>query len=368
MSEASRTSVTRLYGLGLTPGKLRGLQHISNANGTLSMLAADQNSAMIGLMKEAMKAKGQTGDPSFQEIVEAKVHLARCLAPHCSAMLMDGFYGVWNSVASFAIPRDVGVLVRIEQSGSPKNAQGVPLGVIEPGLSVGKIKRMGADAVKVLAPFEPTEMNSAEHQFEFVRKIYEDCRRHDILMLLEPISVPMTGEKKDSKSYLDRKAKTVIDSATYLSRYCDIFKAEFPGTMGHETDAQLQDNLKKLNDASLCPWVLLSAGVDYPAYKKQVEMAVKAGATGVLGGRAFWKEYFLQDGFEGRDKFARGECVKRVSEVDQIVKTQAKPWFKHYGLTEAELHGLRAVENWHVRYGGEGSGGSRAGYVEGDVY
>ena len=49
------TSITRLYGLGLTPGKLRGLQRISNANGTLSMVATDQNSSMIKMMKKAHK-------------------------------------------------------------------------------------------------------------------------------------------------------------------------------------------------------------------------------------------------------------------------------------------------------------------------
>ena len=35
--------------------------------------------------------------------------------------------------------------------------------------------------------------------------------------------------------------------------------------------------------------VLLSAGVDYPDYYKQVQMALGSGASGVLGGRAFWK-------------------------------------------------------------------------------
>ena len=46
-------SITRLLGLGLTPGKLRGLQRISNPNGTLTMVATDQNSSMIKMMKEA---------------------------------------------------------------------------------------------------------------------------------------------------------------------------------------------------------------------------------------------------------------------------------------------------------------------------
>ncbi len=65
--------------------------------------------------------------------------------------------------------------------------------------------------------------------------------------------------------------------------------------------------------------MLLSAGVgvDFPDYKKQVDMAMKAGASGVLGGRAFWKEYFLQDGFQGRDQL-RGANVWAVSSKSTI--------------------------------------------------
>src|SRR5262249_58972490 len=104
-------SVTRLLGLGLTPGKLRGLQRISNANGTLTMVALDQNSSMINMIKDSLKKKGETRDPTYEEIVEAKVTLARALAPTASAVLVDAYYGAWNTVASFASPRDVGLLV-----------------------------------------------------------------------------------------------------------------------------------------------------------------------------------------------------------------------------------------------------------------
>lgn len=365
----STSSVTRLLGLNLTPGKLRGLQKISNPNGTLTMVALDQNSSMITMIKDALKKKGENREPTFHEIVDAKVHLARTLSPSSSALLVDAYYGAWNTVASFALPRDVGLLVRVEKSGADKNSRGAPMGAIEPGWSVAKIKRMGADAVKLLAQFEPTEEDSAEHQFQLVRKIYEECQKHDILFLLEPIAFPFDGEKKDSKSLLDRKAKTVIESARILSPFCDVFKAEFPGTMKHETDGQLQENLHKLNEASIKPWVLLSAGVDFPDYKKQVEMAVKAGASGVLGGRAFWKEYFLQDGFEGRDKFARGECVNRVKQIDEIVKNQGKSWYAHYGITTEQLTTMRAAENWHFRYATDAAGaGGATKFVEGETY
>jgi tagatose 1,6-diphosphate aldolase len=365
---ATTQTVTRLLGLGLTPGKLRGLERISNANGTLTMVALDQNNSMITMIKDSLKKKGDSREPTFEEVVEAKVHLARTLSPGASAVLVDAYYGVWNTVASFALPRDVGLLVRVEKSGGDKNKRGAPLGAVEPGWGVAKIKRIGADAVKLLAQFEPTEPGSAEHQFALIRHVYEECVKHDILMLLETVAFPFDGEKKDSKSFLDRKAQTVIDSARMLSRFCDVYKAEFPGTLQHETDSGLQENLKKLDAASERPWVLLSAGVDFPDYKNQVEMAVKAGASGVLGGRAFWKEYFLQDGDAARDKFARGECLRRVRQVDEIVKAQGKPWFARYGLTLDDLHAMRCTENWHFRYGGDRAGGPTAAGVEGEVY
>ena len=67
---------TRLFGLGLTPGKLRGLQRISNPNGTLTMVATDQSSSMIGMIKDSLKKKGEDREPTFAEIAEAKIRAA----------------------------------------------------------------------------------------------------------------------------------------------------------------------------------------------------------------------------------------------------------------------------------------------------
>lgn len=362
-------SVTRLLGLNLTPGKLRGLQRISNANGTLTMVALDQNSSMISMIKDSLKKKGESREPTFEEIVEAKVMLARALSPAASAVLVDAYYGVWNTVASFSLPRDVGLLVRVEKSGGEKNRHGAPLGAIEAGWGVAQIKRIGADAVKLLAQFEPTEPESAEHQFALIEKVYEECQKHDILMLLETVAFPFGGEKKDSPSFVARKAETVIESARQLSRFCDVYKAEFPGNLGHETDKQLEENLRKLDAASERPWVLLSAGVDFPDYKKQVEMALKAGANGVLGGRAFWKEYFLQDGPAARERFAREEAVGRVRQIDDLVKKLGKPWYGRDGLTLEQLQTVRVCENWHFRYSGTMATGEPARTAApGEVY
>jgi tagatose 1,6-diphosphate aldolase len=362
---------TALLGRGLTPGKLRGLQRISNPNGTLTMLALDQNSSMIEMAQKALKGQGQDRAPSFDEIVTAKLDMMRQMAPSASGVLIDAYYGAWSAIASGALPPSKGMLVRVEKSGSPKNQAGAPMGEYEPGWSVEKIKLMGADAVKLLAPFEPGEPESAEHQLALIEEVERDCRRFDILMLLEPIAFPYNGEKKTDDRYLARKAETVIETARQISRLCDIYKAEFPGTIGRDSDDQLRDNLHALSAASERPWVLLSAGVDYPDYLKQVKLAMESGCSGVLGGRAFWKEYFQQDGAEARTRFAAQEGTKRVAEVDAVVRAHGTPWFARYGLSAEDLTTIRAAEGWHRRYAPwAAAAGGTSGHVvrAGEVY
>src|SRR3954462_1596169 len=133
-----RLGATALLGKGLTPGKLRGLQRISNPNGTLTMLALDQNSSMIEMAQKALKTKGLDREPTFEEIVDAKLDMMRQMAPAASGVLIDAYYGAWSAIASESIPPEKGMLIRVEKSGSPKNKAGAPMAEYEPGWSVEK--------------------------------------------------------------------------------------------------------------------------------------------------------------------------------------------------------------------------------------
>jgi tagatose 1,6-diphosphate aldolase len=57
-------NVTRLLGLGLSPGKVHGLQRISNPNVSLTMVATDQNSSMINMIRVSLERKGEKREPS----------------------------------------------------------------------------------------------------------------------------------------------------------------------------------------------------------------------------------------------------------------------------------------------------------------
>ena len=213
-AETKPLGATALLSRGLTPGKMRGLQRISNPNGTLSILAIDHPASMMA---------GST----YAQIVHAKLDLCRQISPATSGVLIDPYYGAWPAIASGAIPRDRGLLVRLEMTDSPRNQVGGLLGKIEPGWSVEKAKLMGADAVKLLAHYAPHEPESAEYQLAFIQQVYQECKKLDILMMLEPIAYPLTGETATDPHFLARKADTVIESARQLSRYCDVFKVRF---------------------------------------------------------------------------------------------------------------------------------------------
>src|SRR5690606_32489086 len=126
--------------------------------------------------------------------------------------------------------------------------------------------------------------------------------------------------------------------ARLLSRHADIYKSEFPGTLGRESDDQLHDNLQALGAATERPWVLLSAGVDFEQYRRQVEMALESGgASGTLGGRAYWKEYFQRDTPGTRTEFAATTGRARVAEVAAMVRESGTPWFERCGLSAADF-------------------------------
>ena len=348
----SHLSTVVLFGKGLTPGKFRGLQRISNPNGTLTMVALDQNSSMIEMATKALKGKGQDREPTYEEIVEAKVDLARHLAPAASGVLIDAYYGAWSSVASGAIGPQTGLLVRVEMSGSPKNKVGAPLGLIEPGWSVEKIKLMGADAVKLLAQFEPTEPHSAEHQFQLIDHVYTECKKHDILLLLETVAFPFGGEKKTDASFLNRKAATVIESARQLSRFCDIYKAEFPGTMGHESDrpAPRQPPAPSTRPANVPGCCSRRASIT-PTISSRSRWpwapAPRASWVAERSGRSTSFRTARKHGVSSRRPRLSNESLTSIP----LSASKEPLGITRYGLTKENLATTRATEGWHARYG-----------------
>jgi len=73
------------------------------------------------------------------------------------------------------------------------------------------------------------------------------------------------------------------------------------------------------------PWALLSAGVDYPTFARQAQLACEAGASGVIVGRAVWSEAVKLHGDE-RENFLNTIARQRMQELSDICAATATDW------------------------------------------
>jgi tagatose 1,6-diphosphate aldolase len=315
----------------ITIGKLRGLQQISNSRGIFTILAMDQRGSL-----EKQLATGGRPAATYEEMVSFKRQVVSALSPYASAALLDPIFAAAPCVAGGDLPGPVGLLVSLEATGYEGDAQARRNGII-PGWSVEKIRRMGAQAVKLLLYYNPDAPSAAEQE-AFLKQAIADCRQSDILFLMECVTYPLAGSED--------KANLVIESARRLAHLgVDVYKAEFP-VNGADNPDQLLENCRQLTEAAGRPWVLLSAGVDWEVFRVQADIAMRGGASGFLAGRAIWKEAIKMQGAE-RTGFLRTTSVQRLKELVQIAERYATPW------VERMKPALKAVEitpNWHEQY------------------
>jgi tagatose 1,6-diphosphate aldolase len=314
----------------LTIGRLRGLQQISNPQGIFTMLAVDQR----GSLQKQLGVGGATA--TYEEMVTFKRQVTAALGPYASAVLLDPIFAAAQCIVGGDLPGKAGLLVSIEATGYEGDPKARRSGLI-PGWSVEKIRRMGAQAVKLLLYYNPAAP-TAPQQEALLEQVRDECLKHDILFLMECVTYPI----RDGED----KATLVIESAKRLAPLgVDVYKAEFPGE-GADSPDQLLENCRRLTEAIGGPWVLLSAGVDWDLFRVQADIAMRGGASGFLAGRAIWKEAMKLQGAE-REAFLRSVSVARFKELVSIAEQHATPWSVR---AQAALARLQVREGWHETY------------------
>ena len=122
-----------------------------------------------------------------------------------------------------------------------------------------------------------------------------------------------------------------------------MLKAEFPVDVKQNQDeADWAAACAELSAASQAPWVLLSAGVDFDIYLRQVKVACANGASGVLCGRAVWKESIQLAGAE-RSTFLSGTATSRFQEIASVVSKSARPYMDFYPTASGD-----ELEGWQL--------------------
>ena len=292
-----------------------GLRRVADASGRFQVLALDQT----GIFRKAF-------GNDVARIGMAKVRLTTVLGPYASSVLLDVTTSARQAINAGALPRGAGLVVRLEKACEPGDT-----GSEEPGWEVSKIKRMGADAVKLLVYMDVEDEKYVRAQLELVKRTWEACREHDILLMTEELSFPrMDALEPDERSpaYRERRVKNILKAAELLGPYTDVLKLEFPG----------QRHLTELDQVAQRPWVLLSAAVDFSLFEEQVEAAMRAGASGIMAGRAIFKEWLAPESphFQS-DSFLTQEAAGRIQRLTSIVERAASPWLSRYNISCHDL-------------------------------
>jgi len=326
----------------LTPGKLAGLNKVSNDKGVIAAAAMDQRGS---LLKSLGKEKGGEVSPRMME--EFKSLVSEVLTPHASAILLDP---EWGLLAAKRRAKNAGLLLAYEKTGYDKTGPG-RLPDLLGEWSVRRLKQAGADCVKVLlyyTPDDPKDINEQKHAW--VERIGDECRANDIPFFLEFVGYE-EGADAEGLMFAKKKPRIVTSSIREFTkeRYgVDVLKVEVPVNMkfvegvksfaGQKAYSK-QDAMAFFRQAAAAatkPFIYLSAGVSNAEFADALELAGEAHVkfNGVLCGRATWKDgipIYAKQGADAFRQWLETEGVMNIKNVNDKLKA-ATPWYSIYEI------------------------------------
>lgn len=317
-------------------GKLWGMRRLSDKNGRFKMIAVDQRPPIKNPIREI---RG-TDQAPWADVAGFKTMLVEELQSESSAMLLDPHFAYPAAVG--VCDPEKGIILTLEDSLFTESSGGRISREID-NWSVEKIKRVGGDAVKVLAWYRPdADKSVCQRQQDFVQRIGDACQKYDLPYVFELLSYPLSGDSEKTSDYVEMKSKKpelVLESVRAFADQkfgIDVFKLEsplaaenVPGVGGDEWE-EAQAWFDQLGQAAGRPWVMLSAGAGMDEFRNILTHAYKAGASGYLAGRAIWLDAF-QD-FPDWDAIRvklRSDAVAYMRDINALTDAEALPWQSH---------------------------------------
>ncbi len=298
-------------------GKLRRTARISDADGWIRVAAIDHPESYKVLFDEDLTTV------THEEVVESKLELVAAMAPHATALLLDPATSFAQAVAGGALPRDVGLISGLEDLyHAPGTATGFDLELrLKPGWDPERLAALGADAAKLVVfsrHDDPDDVQERNHGI--VSEVAAACTALQLPLVLEPLWYPREGESLDDTAVQDARTASVIAAAgSYRRAGGDIMKMEFPTVISTEHGQAGAAAACEAMDAEIDgPWVLLSAGVTFDGFARQLEIGARAGAIGFMAGRAIWGDAVGRHPASVREAGCR-QATERLDRLAEIM-------------------------------------------------
>src|SRR5207302_8694947 len=209
----------------LSPGKLAGMKRVADKRGDIAAAAMDQRGS---LQKSLAKERGSEITTAMME--EFKVVVSQVLTQYASAILLDP---EWGLPAARARSKTSGLLLAYEKTGYDANTPGRLPDLLD-DWSARRLKEAGADCVKILLYYTPTDGNKINDiKHVWVERIGDECRANDIPFFLEFVGYEDGADEKGLE-FAKKKPEIVSQSMAEFSkdRYgVDVLKVEVPVNM-----------------------------------------------------------------------------------------------------------------------------------------
>jgi sulfofructosephosphate aldolase len=272
------------------------------------MVAMDQRESLRTMLREA----GHSADDTAMETF--KLNVAEVLAPLASAFLIDRHHAYRRLISDRPLPAGCGLILAADALSQPP---GEPVHETAQDEEVDPVRarRDGVVALKLLVIWKRD--GAEERRVAMAHRFVEACNRAGLLSIVEGVAVAAPG---DPEFDLDA---SILDAAGALGATApSLYKAQVP-RRGRGDLAGLVTACEKLDRRLDRPWVVLSNGVDAADFPTAVEAACRAGASGMLAGRALWR-----DALAAPDPAAalRAESTARMRRLVDIVDRHARRW------------------------------------------
>ena len=329
--------------MGLSPGKRKGLQAVSNPRGVIAAMAIDQRDALRDLFAGELKV--EKNSVPREQLEEFKSMVVRALSPYASAVLLEPEYGL--HAASQRHPSS-GLVMAYEQSGYDRSDAGRLPRLLE-RWSVRRLIDAGAHCVKVLLYYALSDGPEVrERKRAWVERVGAECAGCDVPFFLEIVPY-QDGVDEKSAAFARCKPAILANAMEAFSQpryFVDVLKVGVPVTMAYvegsstsggvfvHTRAEALEVLRRTAAATAKPFLFLSAGVSNRSFNEALALACEAGVQycGVLCGRATWKDgvgVFVRGGENALREWLETEGVQNMKSINESLAC-ATPWSEKY--------------------------------------
>jgi tagatose 1,6-diphosphate aldolase len=262
----------------MSTAERRAYQQICGENGAILAIACDQRGGIRNLLASTKEEQAGIGDNVLGEI---KADIARYLARHAAAVLVDPITAFPGMIETGALHRETALIIGLDDSGYDVSPEGYRLSRLVPGISARRVRDLGGDAGKIMVYLRADRPSANAQNIAMLRAAIADFAAENVLLIVEFLTYGLPGESE--VAYHAKVPALVLAGARVcLDLGAKVLKLPYPGSA--EACAAVTRLLGPV------PWAVLSAGMDHEVFLGQVDTAMSKGAAGVIAGRSLWKD------------------------------------------------------------------------------